>query len=62
MRLVNIHIFQIDPRKDVYNVRFMCTSSLKRITGSEEVDWSIYDLTWQGEVDCKNVEKGGSEA
>ena len=54
---MNIRIYQISMKRDTNNVAFMNYESLPKFQGSADIDSSIYDKVFEGEVNCKNLEE-----
>ena len=54
---MNIRIYQISMKRDTNNVAFMNYESLPKFQGSADIDSSIYDKVFEGEVNCKNIEE-----
>lgn len=53
---MNIRIYQVNLNRDENNVAFMSYEQLPRFQGSQEVDSSLYDKVFSGEVECNNLE------
>lgn len=53
---MNIIIYQISSERDENRVCFMGLDSLAHFQGSEQIDSSIYDKVYEGEVACANLE------
>lgn len=53
---MKIKIYQINMGRDERRVAFMGSDEFPRFTGSEEIDSSIYDCVFEGEVDCHTLE------
>lgn len=53
---MNICIYQINLDRDVNRVAFDGMEYLERFHGSTEIDSSIYDKVYDGEVDCQSLE------
>lgn len=53
---MNIRIYQVNMKRDKNNVAFMRYDSLFKFQGSSEIDSSLYDKVFEGEVDCKSLE------
>ena len=54
---MKINIYQINPDRDTHNIIFMNYESLEQFQGSSEVDSSIYDKIYVGDVPCENLEE-----
>lgn len=54
---MKIVIYQINPERDNHNIMFMNYESLEQFQGSSEVDSSIYDKIYVGDVPCENLEE-----
>lgn len=53
---MNIRIFQINMERDSNNICFMSYESLPKFQGSQDIDSKIYDLIFEGDVECKTLE------
>lgn len=53
---MKIKIFQIDKDRDTNNVMFLAYERLERFQGSKEIDSNIYDMVYEKDMDCKNLE------
>jgi len=53
---MDIKIYQINLDRDGYGVAFMGHDRLPRLQGTDQIDSSIYDLVFAGDVPCKNLE------
>lgn len=53
---MKISIYQISSERDNNRVCFMGLDSLAHFQGSEQIDSSIYDKVYEGEVACGNLE------
>ena len=53
---MRIKIYQINVSKDKSRVMFRNLNETRRITGKEDVIRSIYDMVFEGEVDCGTLE------
>ncbi|WP_312104050.1 DUF3846 domain-containing protein [Pygmaiobacter massiliensis] len=53
---MNISIYQISSERDENRVCFMGLGSLAHFQGSEQIDSSIYNKVYEGEVACANLE------
>ena len=53
---MKIGIYQIDWQMDLHNVMFMSHDYMTKATGSDKIDGDIYDLIWEGEVDCEDLD------
>ncbi|MDD2268089.1 MAG: YodL domain-containing protein [Eubacteriales bacterium] len=54
---MNIRIYQIDMERDTNNVAFINYESLEKFQGSQNIDSSIYDKVFEGEVTCQDLEE-----
>ena len=54
---MNVRIYQINMKRDTNNVAFMNYESLPKFQGSSEIDSSLYDKVFEGEVNCFTLEK-----
>ena len=54
---MKIVIYQINSERDRHNIMFMNYESLEQFQGSSEVDSSIYDKIYVGDVPCENLEE-----
>lgn len=53
---MEVKIYQINMDRDENGVCFMRSESLPRFQGTEQIDSSIYDLVFAGDVPCSNLE------
>ena len=53
---MEVKIYQINMDRDENSVCFMRYESLPRFQGTEQIDSSIYDLVFSGDVPCSNLE------
>ena len=53
---MDIKIYQINMDRDSNNVAFMSHDRLPRFQGTDQIDSSIYDLVFAGDVPCANLE------
>ena len=53
---MKIKIFQIDMDRDENRVKFSRFEMLKMLQGNSKVNPEIYDLVYEADVDCKNLE------
>ena len=53
---MKIKIYQIDMDRDENRVKFSRLELLKMLQGSSKVNPEIYDLVYESNVDCKNLE------
>ena len=53
---MKIRIYQINDERDENRVRFVNYEHLPRFQGTQEIQSGIYDLVFDGEVDCKDHE------
>lgn len=53
---MEVKIYQINMDRDEKGVCFMRSESLPQIQGSDQIDSSIYDLVFAGDVSCSNLE------
>lgn len=53
---MKIKIYQVNMERDEKRVAFMTMESLPKFQGSNEVNSSIYDCVFEGNVDCKTLE------
>lgn len=54
---MNIQIYQVNMKRDTNNVAFMNYESLPKFQGSSEIDSSVYDKVFEGDVNCKTLEE-----
>lgn len=54
---MNVRIYQINLNRDTNNVAFMRYENLPKFQGSSEIDSSLYDKVFEGEVNCFTLEK-----
>lgn len=53
---MNIKIYQINSDRDTKGVSFMGHEYLEKLQGTPEIDSGIYDLVFEGDVECKSLE------
>lgn len=53
---MKIRIYQVNTDRDTNNIAFMRYDSLQKFQGSAEINSSIYDKVFEGEVGCKTLE------
>ena len=53
---MDIKIYQINMDRDENRICFMGLASLPRFQGTDQIDSSIYDLVYAGDVPCSNLE------
>lgn len=53
---MDIKIYQINLDRDSYGVAFMGHDRLPMLQGTDQIDSSIYDLVFAGDVPCKTLE------
>ena len=54
---MKIRIYQINMERDIMRVAFASYDQLEEMTGNPvTIDSSIYDLVYEGEVDCQDLE------
>lgn len=54
---MNIKIYQINMGRDDNRIAFMGSDEFPRFTGNTEIDSSIYDCVFEGDVNCRNLEE-----
>lgn len=54
---MNIRIYQINSERDTNHVVFMGYDNLFKLQGSREINSSLYDKVFEGEVNCSTLEK-----
>lgn len=54
---MKIKIYQIDTARDKNRVKFMGLKELSKYRGMSELDASLYNEVFSGEVDCKDLEE-----
>ena len=54
---MKIKIYQIDTDRDINRVKFMGLEELSKYRGKNEIDASLYNEVFSGEVDCKDLEE-----
>lgn len=54
---MKIKIYQVNMERDEKRIAFMELDKLSKLQGSNEVNCSLYDSVYIGEVDCKNLEE-----
>lgn len=55
-KMMKIRLFQINSSRDSKLLRFMNFENTKMFAGCSEIDAQIYDLVFEGEVDCHSLE------
>lgn len=55
--MTEIKIYQIDGKKDVDRVKFIGFRSLWKFQKNNEINSSIYEKTYEGKVECKDLEE-----
>lgn len=53
---MKIKIYQINNVRDEKNALFLSYEQLEKFTGSRDVNSSIYDKVYEGDVDCRHLE------
>ena len=53
---MNIRIYQVNMGRDDKRVAFQGLEELEHFQGSKEIDSSIYDCAFAGQVDCEGLE------
>ena len=53
---MEVKIYQINMDRDENRVCFMGLDSLPRFQGTDQIDSSIYDLVFEGDIPCSNLE------
>lgn len=53
---MNIRIYQINMDRDTEQKAFQGIENLKHLFGNDDIDSSLYDKVFEGEVDCDNLE------
>lgn len=51
-----IKIYQINTERDEMRVKFQQYDSLNKIQGDKKVNKNIYDIVFEGEVNCTSLE------
>ena len=54
---MNIRIYQVNLGRDYKHIAFQGLEELEQFQGSKEIDSSIYDCAFAGQVDCKGLEE-----
>ena len=54
---MNIRIYQVNMSRDPNHIAFMNYESLPKFQGSSEIDSSVYDKVFEGDVNCTNLEE-----
>lgn len=54
---MNVRIYQINLKRDTNKVAFMRYENLPKFQGSSEIDSSLYDKVFEGEVNCFTLKK-----
>ncbi len=53
---MQVKIYQINMTRDKNGVKFMEMDRLEKLQGRKEIDASLYDEVFSGEIDCKDLE------
>ena len=53
---MQIKIYQINTDRDPKRLAFLSYEQTMRVQGKERIDSSLYDLIFQGTVDCQSLE------
>lgn len=53
---MDIKIYQIDMDADINSVKFLSYDRMEKYQGFKGIDSSIYELAYEGNVDCSNLE------
>ena len=48
---MRVKIYQVNPYRDTNHVKFLSTTQLQELLGSDQVDPTIYDEVFNAEVD-----------
>lgn len=51
-----IRIYQINHKRDKYNIAFMGTGMIEKLCGLDKIDFSIYDLVYEGNPEYENLD------
>lgn len=54
---MRIKIFQIDQSKDKNGIKFVSSERLETLQGTQNIDASLYQEVFNGEVDCQDLEE-----
>lgn len=54
---MKIKIYQINSERDLRNIKFMDFEYTKQVMESPEIDATIYDRVFMGDVACKDLEE-----
>ena len=54
---MNIRVYQVNMSRDPNHIAFMNYESLPKFQGSSEIDSSVYDKVFEGDVNCTNLEE-----
>lgn len=54
---MRVKVYQINKERDVHNVKFHPLKYLSQLSGSSEVDPSIYDEVFDGDLETSNLEE-----
>ena len=54
---MRIQVYQINPDRDKNGLKFMSRATLRKLTGIDMADESLYDEVFDGDVDCSNLEE-----
>lgn len=52
---MKVRVWQINDDRDVHRVKFLCYDKAKEYAG--EIDPSIYDKAWEGELKASDIER-----
>ena len=55
--MMDIKIYQIDLDKDEQSVKFLSYDRLEKFQGTENINSSIYEMIYEGNVECSNLEE-----
>lgn len=53
---MQIKIYQINTDRDLKRLAFLSYEQTMRVQGKTEIDSSLYDLVFQGAIDCQSLE------
>lgn len=53
---MKIRIYQVNTDRDTKNIAFMRYESLPKFQGSNQINSSVYDKVFEGDVNCKTLE------
>ena len=52
---MQVHVYQINPDRDINRIRYESLNDLPKYQGSSKVDESLYDRVLRADVDCESL-------